>query len=85
MTENKKGRQFWILESRCTGNKTAHKSQAKAWDEMQGNDDEIRVIEYSSYRKAVDALRKISSEDFRGNRPQSSVDAYNALKELGEI
>lgn len=31
--------------------------------------------------KLADTLSKIANEDYRGNRPQSSVDAFNALAE----
>ena len=36
-------------------------------------------------QRLVEVLKKIANEDFRGNRPQSAVDAYNVLKELGYI
>ena len=33
-------------------------------------------------RELVEALKKIANEDFRGNRPQSAVLAYETLKAL---
>lgn len=30
----------------------------------------------------IQTLEKISNEDYRGNRPQASVDAFNVLKRL---
>lgn len=39
----------------------------------------------TNYEKAVEALKKMANEDFRGNRPQSAVDAYKTLKDLGEL
>jgi hypothetical protein len=49
------------------------------------DNEKILVIEKSAYDKAIKTLKKIANEDFRGNRPQSAVDAYNTLKELGEL
>lgn len=43
----------------------------------------LRMID--NYEKAVGVLKKIANEDFRGNRPQSAVDAYKTLKDLGEV
>lgn len=42
-------------------------------------------VSYYDFEIAIQALRKIANEDYRGNRPQSAVDAYNTLKELNEI
>lgn len=44
-----KAREFWITESRCTGKKLAHKTQLECWESLQGNDNEVHVIEYSAY------------------------------------
>lgn len=52
-------------------------------------DSVLKFSEYidlkNSYNKAITTLKKIANEDFRGNRPQAAVDAYNTLKELNEI
>ena len=54
-------REFWILESRCTGKKSAHKTQAEAWDEMQGNDNEIHVIEHKALMSEAEAHKQIAA------------------------
>lgn len=46
--------------------------------------DQYRKLEHA-LRIARDTLRKIASEDFRGNRPQSAVDSFNALNKIEEI
>ena len=37
-----------------------------------------------AYSHAIEVLRNIAKTDYRGNRPQESVMAYNGLKRLGE-
>ena len=45
----------------------------------------VHVIERSAYSKAIEALKNIADQDYRGNRPNECVIAYEALKALGEL
>jgi len=38
-----------------------------------------------AYSIAIEGLKKIAGQDFRGNRPNECVLAYETLKKLGEV
>lgn len=75
-------RKKWKDEIDCQLSKNGwHGSAISSFPE----ENSLCVIEEIAYYKAIQTLKKIANEDFRGNRPQSAVDAYNTLKELGEL
>lgn len=69
--KSSKPREWWIRESRCTGKKNVHKTWLECINETEHNDEDIHVIEYSTYA----ALKKELSE----------TQAKQTLKQLGEV
>lgn len=58
-----------------------YKSISESFKEMVNITEDLR----SKNNKMIEFLVKLSTEDFRGNRPQYSIDAYNLLKNLYKI
>lgn len=56
-----KAREFWILESRCTGKSKPYKTQLECWGEIQHNENEIHVIEYSAYKSILKELSDLKA------------------------
>lgn len=82
--KSSKPREWWIRESRCTGKKNVHKTWLECINETEHNDEDIRVIEFSAYAKAVEALKEHHYCQFteRGKGPCAGCDV---LKQLGEV
>lgn len=84
-------RQFWILESRCTGDKRVKRTQLEAWNETQSNDDEIHVIEYAAllaeaeaHKQTAGALQTQIDMLTADYRTQTVLSAFASLSERGK-
>lgn len=76
-------REFWLLESRCTAKKSTHKTRLECFEQMQMNDNEVHVIEYSAYERMQKELEleRASNKRLREDRDvaeQTIVNIYHS-------
>lgn len=82
MSENKKGRVWWIVW------KSGYKNQATVLEEKPKayNDSLTHVIEHSSYQKAVNALKEFALGESQWlDGVECMHKAREVLRELGEV
>lgn len=73
-----KAREFWIR----IGSKGSYSLYEKEPEQTPYGNSYLRVIEYSAYQKAIEALKKIAMDN---DTVLDAVTAGKALAELGEL